>query len=482
MDQRSSYRTVSMLAVPMLDHGGQVIGVVQVINKKRSPAVILDSPGTSVREACPFGPRDEELVTALASLAAVAIQGRRTEEARRELEEQLRQSQKMEAVGRLAGGVAHDFNNLLMVIRGRSELLLHHVKEGEPLRRHIALIREAAERAVGLTQQLLTFSRKGVLRPQVLDLNAAVTGMATMLRRLIGEHIELSVCPGEGLWRIQADPSQIEQVVMNLAVNARDAMPHGGRLTVETANVTLDESFARSHAGSRPGAYVRLAVSDTGVGMDAATRAHLFEPFFTTKAPGQGTGLGLAMVYGIVKQHRGYVTADSEPGRGSRFTIYLARSEAPVTAPALPWSGSAPPGGRETVLLVEDEQSVRELVKEMLRERGYTVIEARHGADALVAAEQHTGAIHLLLTDIVMPEMGGRELARRLRASRPDVRVLYMSGYLGDATPPEGIEIGIPILAKPFTTETLAVRAREVLDAPPGRGAGPAGGVTGRAR
>jgi signal transduction histidine kinase len=465
MDQQFAYRTVSMLAVPMLDHTGEVIGVVQLINKKRSPAVVFDAPADAVREARPFGPRDEELVTALASLAAVAIQGRRAEEVRAQLEDQLRQSQKMEAVGRLAGGVAHDFNNLLMVIRGRSELLLHHVEEAGPLRRHIALIRETAERAVGLTQQLLTFSRKGVLRPQVLDLNAAVMGMAEMLRRLIGEHIELQVRSSEGLWRIQADPSQVEQVVMNLAVNARDAMPNGGRLTVETANTTLDEAFARTHAGSRPGAYVRLAVSDTGIGMDAATRAHLFEPFFTTKAPGRGTGLGLAMVYGIVKQHRGYVTADSEPGRGARFTIYLPRSEAPATAPALPWSGDEPADGSETVLLVEDEESVRELVQEMLRARGYTVIEARHGAEALVVADQQPGPIHALLTDVVMPQMGGRELARRLRKSRPDVRVLYMSGYLGDATPPEGIEIGIPILAKPFTADALAARLREVLDA-----------------
>jgi signal transduction histidine kinase/ActR/RegA family two-component response regulator len=466
MDQAFDYRTVSMLVVPMLDHTGEVIGVVQVINKKPSAAVVLDSPETAVELARPFGPRDEELVTALASLAAVAIQGRRAEEARTRLEDQLRQSQKMEAVGRLAGGVAHDFNNLLTVIRGRSDLLLHHVKEGEPLRRHIALIRETAERAVGLTQQLLTFSRKGVVRPQVLDLNVAVTGMAKMLRRLIGEHIELEVRPGEGLWRVQADPSQVEQVVMNLAVNARDAMPRGGRLTVETANATLDDAFARAHTGSRPGAYVRLAVGDTGVGMDAATRAHLFEPFFTTKAPGQGTGLGLATVYGIVKQHRGYVTADSEPGRGSRFTIYLPRSEAPIAAPAPLAPASPPAGGSETVLLVEDEESVRELVQEILKARGYTVIEARHGAEALVVADQHPGVIHLLLTDVVMPQMGGRELVRRLRQSRPDVRVLYMSGYLADATPPEGIEIGIPILAKPFTADALAATMREALNDP----------------
>jgi len=464
MDQAFDYRTVSMLVVPMLDHTGEVIGVVQVINKKRSAALRLDRPETAVRETRPFGPRDEELVTALSSLAAVAIKGRRVDEVRAHLEDQLRQSQKMEAVGRLAGGVAHDFNNLLMVIRGRSELLLHHVKEGEPLRRHIALIRETAERAVALTQQLLLFSRKGVLRPQVVDLNAVVTGMAAMLRRLIGEHIELAVCPGPELRRVQADPSQLEQVVMNLAVNARDAMPQGGRLTVETANTTLDEEFARTHTGARAGAYVLLTVSDTGVGMDAATRAHLFEPFFTTKGPGQGTGLGLAMVYGIVKQHRGYITVDSESGGGATFTIYLPQSEAVLDAAPLPTMGTGSAGGSETVLLVEDEESVRDLVREMLKARGYTVLEARHGAEALLVGDQHTGPIELLLTDVVMPQMGGRELARRLRRSRPDLRVLYMSGYLGDATPPEGHEIGFQILPKPFTAEALASRMREVLD------------------
>ena len=466
MDQAFDYRTVSMLVVPMLDHTGEVIGVVQVINKKRSAALRLDRPETAVREARPFGPRDQELVTALSSLAAVAIKGRRLDEVRTHLEDQLRQSQKMEAVGRLAGGVAHDFNNLLMVIRGRSELLLHHVKEGEPLRRHIALIRETAERAVALTQQLLMFSRKGVLRPQVVDLNAVVTGMAAMLRRLIGEHIELAVCPGPELRRVLADPSQLEQVVMNLTVNARDAMPQGGRLTVETANTTLDEEFARTHTGARAGAYVMLTVSDTGVGMDAETRAHLFEPFFTTKGPGQGTGLGLAMVYGIVKQHRGYITVDSESGGGATFTIYLPQSEAVLEVAPLPTTGAGSAGGSETVLLVEDEESVRDLVREMLKARGYTVLEARHGAEALLVADQHTGHIELLLTDVVMPQIGGRELARRLRRPRPDLRVLYMSGYLGDATPPEGLEIGFQILAKPFTAEALASRMREVLDGP----------------
>jgi two-component system cell cycle sensor histidine kinase/response regulator CckA len=438
---------------------------VQVINKKRSAQLRLDSPEAAMREARAFDRRDEELVTALASLAAVAIKGRRADEVQTHLEDQLRQSQKMEAVGRLAGGVAHDFNNLLMVIRGRSELLLHHVKEGEPLRRHVALIRETAERAVALTQQLLTFSRKGVLRPQVVDLNAVVAGMAAMLRRLIGEHIELVVRPGAELWHIEADPGQLEQVVMNLAVNARDAMPEGGRLTVEIANTRLDEEFARTHTGAHTGDYVMLAVGDSGVGMDARTRAHLFEPFFTTKRSGEGTGLGLAMVYGIVKQHRGYVTVDSEAGEGALFTIYFPRSSAVPEPPARPAPGAAIAGGSETVLLVEDEESVRDLVREMLQAKGYTVIEARHGAHALVVADEHRGPLHLLLTDVVMPQMGGRELARRLRAARPDLQVLYMSGYLGDVTPPQGFEIGLQLLAKPFTAEALASRVRQALDA-----------------
>jgi len=380
------------------------------------------------------------------------------------LQAQLRQAQKMEAVGQLAGGVAHDFNNLLTVICGRSGLLQHHLAPDDPLRRHVDLIETAAAQGARLTGQLLAFSRKQTLQPSTLNLNDILAQMHDMLRRLIGEEIELVVAPGPELGHVRADPSQIEQVILNLAVNARDAMPNGGRLRLETANVKLDEAFVRHHPGSRPGAYVQLAVTDTGVGMDAEIRSHLFEPFFTTKGLGKGTGLGLATVYGIVKQSGGYIAVQSQPGRGSTFTVYLPRSEAPLEAPPA-WT-TAPAGGAETVLLVEDEASVRDLVCEMLVATGYTVLGARHGGEALVVADQHAGPIHLLLSDIVMPHMGGRELARRLRRARPTLKVLYMSGYLGDATPPEGLEQGMQLLAKPFTAEALARKLREVLDAP----------------
>ncbi len=464
MDQTFDYRTVSMLVVPMVDHSDEIVGVVQLINKKRSPAVRLDTAQVAVSEAQPFGPRDEEMATALASLAAVAIQGRRAERTRAELEDEIRQLQKMDAVGRLAGGVAHDFNNLLMVVRGRSELLLHHIMHENPMRRHIELIQQTAERAVALTQQLLTFSRKQMLQPRVIDLNAVVAGVEQMLRRLIGEHLEMALVVGSGLGRVRADAGQLEQVIMNLVVNARDAMPEGGRLTLETANVELDETFVRAHMGARAGSYVMLAVSDTGVGMDAATQAHLFEPFFTTKGPGKGTGLGLATVYGVVKQHGGYITVESAPGRGAVFSVYLPRTDEGIERPAPSASDIRPTRGSETVLLVEDEQSVRDLIREMLLARGYRVLEARHGAEALLIAERHTGPIHLLLTDVVMPQMGGREVAQRLRPSRPEMKALFISGYTGVANTFDDTDLGAVLLPKPFTADALALKLREVLD------------------
>jgi len=387
--------------------------------------------------------------------------------ARKELEAQLRQAQKMEAVGRLAGGVAHDFNNLLTVMTGRSGILQQRLSPDDPCRRHVDLIQDATERAARLTRQLLALSRKQTLQPSDLNLNEILAQMRDMLQRLIGEDIELVVAPGEGLGRIRADPSQIEQVILNLAVNARDAMPDGGRLLLETANAELAEAFARHHPGSRAGAHVRLAVTDTGVGMAAQVQAHLFEPFFTTKPSGRGTGLGLAMVYSIVKQSGGYIAVESQPGRGAAFTIYLPRSEELLEAPAPAPAATGSAGGSETVLLVEDEESVRDLVREMLSGRGYTVLAARHGGEALLVAERHPGPIHLMLTDVVMPHMGGRELARRLRRARPAMKALYMSGYLGDATPPEGLERGMQLVAKPFTAETLLRKLRELLDAPP---------------
>jgi PAS domain S-box-containing protein len=392
---------------------------------------------------------------------------RESEQAREDLEAQLRQAQKMEAVGRLAGGVAHDFNNLLTVIRGRSDLLLHRLGADDPLRRHVLLLQQTSERAAALTQQLLAFSRKQMLQPRVLDLNAVVEGMTTMLRRLIGEHIDLDIRLDPELGTVKADPGQLEQVILNLAVNARDAMPQGGRLGIGTANAALDEAFARRHPGARPGAFVRLQVADTGIGMDAEVLAHLFEPFFTTKTVGQGTGLGLATVYGIVKQSGGYIQVDSAPGRGATFAIYLPRVADTGEAREGRGPGAPSARGSETILLVEDEDAVRELGREILEMHGYTVLEAPHGAQALVVSDRHAGPIHLMVTDVVMPHMSGRELVERVAPERPDMRILYVSGYTDDAVIREGmLQPGSPFLQKPFTPDALARRVREVLDAP----------------
>jgi PAS domain S-box-containing protein len=383
---------------------------------------------------------------------------------RRALEAELRQAHKMEAVGRLAGGIAHDFNNLLAVIQGRSELLLYRLGADDPLRRHTELIKETAVRASRLTRQLLAFSRKELLQPKVLDLSAVVAGLEPMLRRLIREDIALVTVADPARGCVRADPGQLEQVILNLVVNARDAMPEGGRLTIETATVELDERFVRDHPGSRPGVYARLVVADTGVGMDAETQRHLFEPFFTTKGPGQGTGLGLTTVYAIVKQHAGYVTVESAPGRGARFVIYLPRVEEPAeelppAEPLATW-----PRGSETILVVENHEGVRQLVCEILQGCGYNVIDARHPGEALLIGERRAGLIHLLLTDVVMPEMGGRELAERLVGVRPGLKVLYLSGHAPDALGPSGVlEPDASILPKPFAPDALAQKVREVL-------------------
>ncbi|HWP34099.1 MAG TPA: PAS domain-containing protein, partial [Thermodesulfobacteriota bacterium] len=383
-----------------------------------------------------------------------------------QLEEQLRQSQKMEAIGRLAGGIAHDFNNILTAITGYSELLLGRLEEGDPLRRHALEIHRAAERAASLTRQLLAFSRRQVLRPTVVDLNAVVSNMDGMLRRLIGEDIELRTLPAADLGWVRADTGQLEQAILNLAVNARDAMPQGGKLTIETANVELDEAYAQRHAPVVPGRYVLLAVSDTGCGMDPETRARIFEPFFTTKERGKGTGLGLATVYGIVKQSGGYIWVYSEPGHGSTFKIYLPRVEA-APAPLPPPPARPPAPGRETVLLVEDEDAVRTLARQVLEQHGYRVLEAAGAADALALVEWHRGSIDLLLTDVVMPGMSGRELAERFAAARGAVKVLYMSGYTDSAIVHHGIlDPGTAFLQKPFSPAALAGKVRDVLDAP----------------
>jgi PAS domain S-box-containing protein len=393
---------------------------------------------------------------------------KRAEEALRESEGQLRQAQKMDAVGQLAGGIAHDFNNLLMVIQGDSDLILRRLPEQSSMRRNVVGIREAAQQAAALTRQLLAFSRKQVLAPKVLDLNTIVDGMHPMLQRLLGETIHLVTVSSPDLGLVKADPGQIEQVIMNLAVNSRDAMPDGGQLTIETGSLELDEASARQHSGATPGRYAMLAVTDTGCGMDEKTRARLFEPFFTTKEQGKGTGLGLSTVYGIVEQSGGHIWVYSELGKGTTFKICLPAVEDAVAPDRDGVEVPEPPStGAETVLLVEDAARVREVVREILEINGYRILEAPHGAAALEISQRHEGPIHLMVTDVVMPQMSGRELAQRLAPLRPEMRVLYMSGYTDDAIVRHGIlEEGTAFLSKPFTPDALAAKVRSLLDAP----------------
>ncbi|HET8579659.1 MAG TPA: response regulator [Nitrospiraceae bacterium] len=393
------------------------------------------------------------------------VERKRAEEALRQSEEQLRQSQKMEAIGRLAGGIAHDFNNLLMIILGYNELLLSELDKDQKMRGQVEETQKAAERAVSLVRQLLAFSRKQVLDPQMLDLNDVVGNLEKMLRRLIGEDIELITRMDPSLGRVKADPGQLEQVIMNLAVNARDAMPQGGKLTIETASVEPAEAAARQLALTQPGPYVKLVVRDTGCGMDAATQAHIFEPFFTTKEEGKGTGLGLSTVYGIVKQSGGGIHVQSAPGQGTAFTIYLPRIDEVTTSGEARRIPDRPPHGTETVLLVEDEQGVRTLVRDGLRRYGYTVLEARTGVEAFLISNQHPGSIHLLVTDVVMPGMSGREVAHQLMALFPNMKVLYISGYLDDAgLRSDADRARTSFLQKPFTPEALARKVRDMLD------------------
>ena len=383
---------------------------------------------------------------------------------RLQLEAQLRQAQKMEAVGRLAGGVAHDFNNLLTVIQGYAELLGASLSNDPERSESLGEIVRAAERAAALTRQLLAFSRRQVLETRVLDLAAVVADTEKMLRRLIGEDVEVVVVKPATLGRVKADPGQIEQVLLNLAVNARDAMPGGGRLTVELADVTLDAPFTTSHDSIPSGPYVVVSVRDTGNGMDAETLSHLFEPFFTTKEKGKGTGLGLATVFGIVKQSGGYVDVASAPGAGTTFRVYLPRSDARTTSGVRPRVSSR--AGSETVLVVEDEAAVRNLVRAVLERKGYVMLVAQNGAAALELVDKHTGVIHVLLTDVVMPGMNGRELAALVTARRPKVKVIFMSGYTADVPAEFGAEGGPAFLSKPFNERTLTLKLREVLDAP----------------
>jgi PAS domain S-box-containing protein len=386
---------------------------------------------------------------------------------RKRLEAQLRQAQKMEAVGRLAGGIAHDFNNLLAVIMGHSDLIKSVLRKGDALAHDVEQIRRASERAASLTRQLLAFSRRQFLQPQVIDVNTLVGNLATMLHRLIGEDIQLDLRLDPAAGRVSADPGQLEQVVMNLTVNARDAMPQGGQLTLETGPAMLDHAFVMAHPGSSAGAHVRLSIRDTGCGMGPEVLSHLFEPFFTTKEPGRGTGLGLSTVYGIVKQHRGYIDVQSEPGQGSTFSVYLPRVDAKPAAERATPRERLRPGGRETALFVEDEVALRDLMHRVLTKGGYTVLAAGDGLEALALVEGHQGRIDLVVTDVVMPRMSGPELATRLRARDPAIRLLYVSGYTADQLRSQtDLGADATLLPKPFTSDGLLRKVREVLDRP----------------
>ena len=393
-------------------------------------------------------------------------EGARTEGVLRETEAQLRQAQRMEAVGRLAGGMAHDFNNLLTVIRGYSELLLGRLGPADAMRKDTEEIKKAADRATGLTRQLLSFSRRQFVETKVVDLNTLVANIDGMLRRLIGEDlVELSTELDPSTCLMKADPGQIEQVIMNLVVNARDAMPRGGRLTVETRNVTIGEEVRLDAVGVVPGSYVLLTVRDTGHGMDSEVRLHLFEPFFTTKEKGRGTGLGLSTVYGIVQQSGGSITVESAPGQGAIFRIYFPRVEQEVSEVRAGAETTAQAPGHETILLVEDEPAVRGLVHETLRLQGYTVLVARHGIEALLASAKCVGPIHLLLTDVVMPQMSGPEVAEKIQIARPEIKVLYMSGYPDHPVfDQDGVSHLTGFLQKPFSPPALVQKVREVLD------------------
>jgi len=414
------------------------------------------------------GAHDYLMKDNLARLVPAVARELREAEGRRErrrLEQQLLQAQKLESIGRLVGGIAHDFNNLLTVIYGHVDLIEIGLEDA-PVAKNLQHIREAAERAASLTRQLLTFARRQAIQPEVVNLNEVVLGIATLLRRLIREDIELSIVPSAEAALVKIDIGQMEQVLVNLAVNARDAMPHGGKLSIEVAPITLDEEYIH-HLGILPGEYVMLAVSDTGIGMDATIQEHVFEPFFTTKEPGKGTGLGLATCYGIVKQSGGHIGLYSEPGRGTTFKIYLPRIKETVTSASLPEHAPFLPGGKETILLVEDDTLVRGSSVQALRMLGYTVLEAANGTEALRATQSSPYPVELLITDMVMPQMSGRELAQKMRVFFPSLRVLFISGYDDTAERLGWRGVGAFFLQKPFSPTTLARKVREVLGLEP---------------
>ncbi|HVZ74885.1 MAG TPA: ATP-binding protein [Polyangia bacterium] len=410
------------------------------------------------------GNAEVRLLQALADSTSIAMENVQGHQTLAHTEAQLRQAQKLEAIGRLAGGVAHDFNNVLSVILSYAELAKDPLDPTSALAEYLGEIWKAGERAAALTRQLLAFSRQQTLAPRVVDLSRVVADMENMLRRLLGADVTLTILPSDDLWTVKADGGQIEQVVMNLAVNARDAMPQGGKLTIELRNVTLDADYARDHLDVTPGPHVMLAVTDSGAGMDKTTLARVFEPFFTTKEHGKGTGLGLATVFGVVKQSGGHIWVYSEPGQGTTFKIYLPRMEGEATS-MTPAPVLTEVRGNETILLVDDDEQVRAVTRDLLRRNGYVVLDAPNGGEALLICEQHGAKIHLLLTDVVLPRMSGRQIAERVSAMRKDIKVLFMSGYTDDAVLHHGIlESDAAYLQKPITPGLLSRKVRAVLD------------------
>lgn len=448
-DALTGYQSRDMIVVPLKRHGGNPVGVIEILNKNKGPV----------------NRHDLDTLVVISAIAAAAIEQSKAFEALRVKDVQLQQAQKMEAVGRLAVGVAHDFNNLLTVIKGYSELIVMAVEGNVPVRTHAEEVLKAADRAAGVTSQLLAFSRKQVFELRTVRLNEVVANVEKLLRRLIGEDIQLITTVGSNLGWIKADPGQLEQVLMNLAVNARDAMPHGGTLTIRIAHSELDETFTRHHLDFQPGMYCALSVADSGCGMNKDTLSKLFEPFFTTKDPGKGTGLGLSIVHGIVKQSRGHILVSSEPGVGTTFNIYLPCVEAPAEVGSSSDAVSAASSGTETVLVVEDEVQVRTLECGLLEASGYHVLTASHGGEAMQICREYPGTIHLLVTDLILPQLNGRELARQAVPIRPSMKVLYVSGYPDETLVTAGVARSqVPFLQKPFASDALLFSVRKVLD------------------